>query len=772
MVESRPRQNRDPTETVHDQIDRLISACARIQADAERLLKPEPAWAVERVLLTAIINQVPELLYAKDLKGRFVAANDAVARDNGLQRAEDVIGKTDFDLHPTDVAKGFFEIEQRIMASGQPMIDMEERRTDGPGGTKWLLTTKVPMKGGRGEIVGLIGVARNITERKRAEQAWKDERALYRAMIDQVPDYLFAKDIESRFVVANRAVAADVGLQADDLIGKTDFQLHTPELARKFFTDEQTVIRSREPMIDIEEFVVDTAGTRKWLSTSKVPLRNDQHEVIGIVGIARDVTDRKRAEEKIHFMAHHDALTGLPNRILLMDRLTQALLMAKRNECLVTVIFMDLDNFKLVNDSFGHDAGDTLLKTVAERMVGCVRASDTVVRLGGDEFVVLLVHQADSPDVALVVLEKIRAALAEPIQIGGQPFRLTCSIGLANYPFDGADAETLLMNADVAMYQAKEKGRNNFQYYTTEMDVAAHAKRTLQEGLRTGLARNEFALVYQPQVDLQSGRIFSAEALVRWHHPELGTISPAQFIPMAEESGLIVPLGDWVLREACRQNQAWQDTGMPPITVCVNVSARQFRDMNWAERVAQVLKETGLEPRYLELELTESLLMQDVRHTIATMQELQAIGVRFAIDDFGTGYSSLSALKSFPVARLKIDKSFVRNLPNDPDDCSIASAVISLGHSLNMKVIAEGVETDAQLAFLTDKNCDEIQGYRFSKPVGSEAMGAMLRKQSGAMAGLVGRHAVVGEQQELSFGLGHRRASERKAAKRGIRTAL
>ena len=573
-------------------------------------------------------------------------------------------------------------------------------------------------------------MARNITERKRAEQDSKAERALFRAMIDQVPDYLFIKDTQSRFVVANRAVAADLGLKPEDLIGKSDFDLHPPELARQFFADEQKVISSGKPTIDIDEFIVDTDGAQKWLSTSKLPLRNDENEIIGIVGICRDVTARKRAEDQIHFMAHHDALTGLPNRTLLMDRLTQALLQAQRNGSRVTAIFIDLDNFKLVNDSLGHNAGDTLLKTVAERMVKCVRATDTVVRLGGDEFVVLLIDQADSPIVATVVLDKLRAAIAEPVPVGGQTFRVTCSIGLATFPGDGADAETLLMNADVAMYQAKDKGRDNFQFYTAEMNVTAHERRVLQEGLRIALVRNEFALVYQPQVDLQTGLIFAVEALVRWHHPEFGVIAPAKFIPMAEESGLIVPLGDWVLREACRQNKAWQNAGMPHITVCVNVSARQFREKNWVKRVAHALHETGLEAKYLELELTESLLMQDVNQAIATMQELQAIGVQFSIDDFGTGYSSLSALKSFPVARLKIDQSFVRNLPHDANDRSIATAVISLGQKLNMKVIAEGVETDEQMAFLVDQKCDEIQGYHFSKPIESDAIAVMLGNQA------------------------------------------
>ena len=564
-----------------------------------------------------------------------------------------------------------------------------------------------------------------------SEQHWQAEREFLRAIINQVPDYLFVKDISSRFLVANRAVAADVGYaDPDDLIGKDDFQLHPHELASQFYTDEQKVVRTGEPLIDVEQFIVDVTGRRKWLSTTKMPFRNEAGEIIGIVGICRDVTERKRAEDQIYFMAHHDALTGLPNRSVLMDRLTQALLQAERNGHQVTTIFIDLDNFKLVNDSQGHSAGDKLLRVVAERMTKCVRAADTVVRLGGDEFVVLLVDQVNSQQAASVVLDKIRATLAEPVPIDGQMFRVTCSIGLSVFPEDGADAETLLMNADMAMYQAKEKGRDNFQFYTSEMNTAARERHLLQEGLRSAIARKEFALLYQPQVDLRSGQVFAVEALVRWHHPELGVVLPAKFIPMAEETGLIVPLGEWVLREACRQNKAWQDAGVAPIRVCVNVSARQFREKNWVKRVEYALSESGLDPRYLELELTESLLMQDTTHAVTTMRALQSIGVQFSIDDFGTGYSSLSALKSFPVARLKIDQAFVRNLPYDENDRSIATAVISLGQKLNMKVIAEGVETDAQLAFLQDHDCDEIQGFHFSRPIEATAIAALLQRQA------------------------------------------
>jgi len=571
----------------------------------------------------------------------------------------------------------------------------------------------------------------SVAERVSSETAWNNERRIWRAMIDQVPDYLFVKDTQSRFVIANRAVAADLGLQPDAMIGKTDFDLHPLTQARQFYADEQSVITTGKPMIDIDEFIVDHDGRQKWLSTSKVPLRDEHGNIIGMVGICRDVTERKRAEEQIHFMAHHDVLTGLPNRSTLMQRLAGAIEQAKRSGGCVAVIFIDLDRFKVVNDSMGHGAGDRLLKTVADRMMRCVRGSDTVVRLGGDEFVVLLSGPDERSD-PKYVLSRLRSAIAEPVEIEGQLFRVTSSIGIARYPADGEDAEALLLNADVAMYQAKELGRDTFQFYTAEMNAAARERRVLQEGLRHAIAMHQFALVYQPQVDLRTGVIFAVEALVRWHHPELGIIQPAKFIPMAEESGLIVPLGDWVLREACRQNKAWQNAGMPPISVCVNVSARQFRERTWVARVEDILRETGLAPEYLELELTESLLMHDVGQAIATMRELQALGVHFSIDDFGTGYSSLSALKSFPVARLKIDQSFVKNLPRDDNDRSIATAVISLGQKLHMRVIAEGVETQEQMDFLRSHDCDEFQGFHFSRPVEPAAVAELLRKQVAA----------------------------------------
>ena len=435
-------------------------------------------------------------------------------------------------------------------------------------------------------------------------------------------------------------------------------------------------------------------------------------------------------------MANHDALTGLPNRTLLNDRLSQALLYAQRYDRWVTVAFVDLDNFKNINDSLGHNAGDELLKTVASRMVACVRATDTVVRLGGDEFVILLLDQPKSADMISATLRKIeRGHRASRFSLEGHDLRVTSSIGIANYPDDGTTPTRCSPTPTRRCTAPRKSGRDNFQFYTPELNTKVHEKFLLQEELRNAVARREFVLRYQPQVDLRTGGVFAVEALIRWNHPTFGLVSPINFIPMAEETGLIVPIGDWVLHEACRQNKAWQDAGLPPITVCVNVSARQFRDKSLVRRVVSALQDSGLDAKYLELEMTESLIMLDVELAVATMKELQGLGVHLSIDDFGTGYSSLSALKNFPVSRLKIDKTFINDLPTNENDKAVASAVISLGKKLNLRVIAEGVETDEQLVFLRENNCDEMQGYHFSRPVAAGDLAALLAARAEPAAG-------------------------------------
>jgi diguanylate cyclase (GGDEF)-like protein len=479
------------------------------------------------------------------------------------------------------------------------------------------------------------------------------------------------------------------------------------------------------PILSHERKVLGTFAL--YSNTVRSPSSTETRLIDMATPLAGIAIERQLTEKRIRYMGDHDALTGLPNRTLLEDRLKQAILYAQRYNRLVTVVFLDLDKFKLVNDSLGHSAGDELLKTVAQRMLQCVRRTDTVVRLGGDEFVIILFDQPSDLDGVTPALHKIQEAILRPIQLSGHTLHVTCSMGLATYPADGSDTDTLLSNADAAMYRAKELGRNSYQFYTSEMNNKVQGKLAMQDGLRNALNHDEFLLLYQPQVDLQSGQIIGVEALIRWQHPELGMVSPIKFIPQAEETGLIVPIGDWVIHAACRQNKDWQDAGWPPITMSVNISARQFIERDLIDRVMHALQETGLDPMYLELELTESLIMQDLQQAISKMKELQSMGISLSIDDFGTGYSSLAALKSFPIARLKIDQSFVRDLPDNENDKAIATAVISLGHKLNLKVIAEGVETEEQQTFLRENGCDEIQGHFFSRAVSAEEISVLLR---------------------------------------------
>jgi diguanylate cyclase (GGDEF)-like protein len=438
----------------------------------------------------------------------------------------------------------------------------------------------------------------------------------------------------------------------------------------------------------------------------------------------------RRSQERLLHMAKHDALTGLPNRSLLDDRLEQALLHAERYGRHVTVAFMDLDDFKSINDSLGHDVGDELLIQMSGRLTHTVRTTDTVVRLGGDEFVILMFDQPNAEESVAAALRRLMEAVSEPMDLGGHKVQLGCSIGVATYPMDGKDGSTLLKNADTAMYRAKEVGKSNFQFYTADLNAKLKERMALQDGLLQAMVRDEFFLEYQPQIDSASGRVIGVETLVRWNSPELGVVPPTKFIPLAEDSGIIVALGLWVLRTACLQQVAWHKDGLQAIKMSVNVSPRQFKEPGFAESVATVLKESGIQPELLELEITESLIMEDVPRAVGMMNRLRELGVQLSIDDFGTGYSSLSSLKNFPVSRLKIDRSFVNMLPGNSEDCVLAKAVIALGHQLNLKVVAEGVETQQQQDFLEASDCDEMQGYHFSRPVSAQAVHTMLTQAS------------------------------------------
>jgi len=436
--------------------------------------------------------------------------------------------------------------------------------------------------------------------------------------------------------------------------------------------------------------------------------------------------ERKRYQEQLEHQANYDVLTGLPNRNLLQDRLKRAVF-AQRNARPIAVVFIDLDHFKFINDSLGHTQGDKLLAIIAERLASIVREGDTVARLGGDEFVLVLNDQ-NKEDVIFRAMQRVLNKVSEPMTIDGQELYITCSAGVSLYPADAPDVETLLKNADVAMYRAKEHGRNNFQFYTPEMNDLANERLALEHSLRRALERNELLLHYQPKVNLETGMIVGAEALLRWQHPEWGLIAPERFIPIAEETGLIVQIGAWVIRTACNQARLWQDAGLPPVIMSVNLSARQFRQESFVKVVTQILHETGLKPEQLEMELTESMLMHNANAAISILAGLKSIGVRLSLDDFGTGYSSLSYLSRLPIDTLKIDRSFVQHI-GDQDECDngiLAQAIISLGHSLNLTVIAEGVETGEQLQFLKAHQCDEVQGFYFCKPTVAGEFAKML----------------------------------------------
>ncbi len=488
-----------------------------------------------------------------------------------------------------------------------------------------------------------------------------------------------------------------------------------------------------EPAIPKDKTAGLTAGSARvpWdryesaIEDSAVSIRDRRGWVAGVVLVFHCMNAAMARKLRVSRRLQENFLTDLPNRALVNDRITQAISLARRHSSKCAVLLVDLDHFKNTNNSLGHVMGDKLLQSVGERLLFCVRDSDTVSRQGGDEFVVLLPEVTQAKDAALCA-KKILTMLKAPHLIGHHALGVGASIGISIYPDDGADPETLIKNADTAMYQAKEHGRNHYEFFEQEMNIRAVERQSIEERLRGALKRQEFVLHYQPKVNLETGAITGAEALIRWLHPERGLIQSLQFVPIAEDCGLIVPIGRWVMREACRQARAWQEAGLPPLPVAVNISAVEFQDRHFLESVHSILEETRLEPRYLELELTESVVMQHAEATDAVLQALKAMGVRLALDDFGTGYSSLSYLKRFPIDALKIDRSFVREITSNPDDATIVSAVIHMGRSLKHRVIAEGVETQEQLAFLRNLDCDESQGYYFSPPVPAEQFARLL----------------------------------------------
>ncbi len=540
-------------------------------------------------------------------------------------------------------------------------------------------------------------------------------------------DIIVRMDKDGILIFANDAACEFLGKPREELLGTDSRAFVHPEDAKSVTQALRDMIRSKALVQGFTTRYVTPMGARivEW---NAYPIFDEKGGYAGMQGTGRDITERKQVEDRIKYLAYHDILTGLPNRALLEERLTRALIRARRGKRSLAVMLINLDRFKFVNDAVGHAMGDQLLQKVAERLAGLVRQGDTIARVGSDEFG-LLMPQISEPEDAPRAAERILEGLRRPWGLAAHEFHVTGGIGIAMYPSDGEDAETLLRNADTAMYRAKEQGGDSFQVFAPSMNAHLLARVGLESDLRRALEREEFVLHYQPQVNIHTHQIVGVEALVRWQHPDRGLVPPDEFIPLAEETGLIVPLGEWVLRTACAQNRAWQGQGLPSVRVAVNLSARQFHQLNLAEMVAAVLKEMDLEPQWLELEITESTAMRDVDFTIKMLNTFREMGVHVSIDDFGTGYSSLSYLRRFPIDAVKIDRSFVRDVTVDPDDAAIVSAVIGLAHSMNLRAIAEGVETEQQLAFLREQQCHEAQGYLFSRPVPAEAFEKILAKR-------------------------------------------
>ena len=570
---------------------------------------------------------------------------------------------------------------------------------------------------------GLLRALRYAFERKSMQEELFQEKERAQVTLDSIGDAVICTDVSGNITFLNLVAARMTGWSQNEAAGRPMGEIFRALDAISCTTIpnpmEMAVRQNRIMHLPSNCVLVQRDGCEIPIEDSVAPIHDREGQATGAVIVFRDVSSSRTMALQMAHSAHHDFLTGLPNRKLFNDRVSQAILSATRNRRKVAVLFLDLDGFKHINDSLGHSIGDRVLQSVAKRLVDSVRGSDTVSRQGGDEFVVLLSDVEYSEGVAIAARRLLQVG-AEPHSIDQHDLYVTTCIGVSVYPEDGTDVETLIKNADTAMYQAKENGRQSYQFFKPAMNVRAVERQSIEGSLRRALERQEFTLHYQPKINLTTGEISGAEALIRWTHPTRGPVSPAQFIPVAEDCGLILPIGNWVLLEACKQAQSWVEKGLPVGTMGVNISAVEFRNENFLEGVFAILKDTGLNPNLLELELTESVLMKHPESTASVLQALRAKGVQVAVDDFGTGYSSLSYLQKFSIDALKIDQSFVRRITSAPDDTTIVTAVIGMARSLKLRVVAEGVETLKELEFLQAHQCDEAQGYYFSRPVAPE----------------------------------------------------
>jgi diguanylate cyclase (GGDEF)-like protein/PAS domain S-box-containing protein len=650
-----------------------------------------------------IFDYAPVGIYQSTRDGRLVTANATLARMLGYDSIEELLTRNlERDVYYDSAQRDelLHRFEPYAYANS---VELRWRRKD--GSPLWVQLNAHGIRSSHGTLY-FEGFVYDITERKRAEELLREQSAAMTASMDGIG----ILDERLEFTYVNDSLGKLFGFEHQSLIGRSLCDLYEPQEQVRFITSIVPQVHERG------RWRGEATGLRGDGVNFPQEISLTAISGGGMVCVVRDITERTYAEEQIKHLAYHDALTTLPNRLLFKDRLTVALSHAQREGTHLAVLFLDLDRFKVINDSLGHNIGDQLLQAVAARVQACVRESDTVARLGGDEFTVLLPHQHRSEDAAPVAM-KIIEAVRYPFHIEGREFFITTSIGISLFPEDGTDAESLIKNADTAMYQAKEVGRDNYQLFNALVNAKALQRIALEHGLRKALASDELEVHYQPIFDLRNGRITGMEALLRWNHPQMGSIPPAVFIPLAEATGTMIPIGTWALKEACRQAKAWHDAGHRSLSLAVNLSVTQLQQADLVDRVRTILNETGLPARLLELEITESSAMQSPETSIRTLYDLKKLGIRISLDDFGTGHSSLSYLKRFPIDTLKIDQSFVRDITSDPDTAAIVTAIIAMAHSLRLKVIAEGVEFTEQANFLRRHSCDQMQGYLITPPV-------------------------------------------------------
>lgn len=676
--------------------------------------------------LLALINASPDIIALKDGEGRWQLLNRAARELFGL-------GEDNWFNRTHQELEALIAPEQRSCLRACAASDEEAWQARRPSlsvlrvpspaqGLRIFEISKSPVFHEDGSRRQLIMLGRDVTERTLMEERLR----VFDEVLRNSREAVVITDADNNILSVNPTFCEITGYQPEEVMGKNPRILSSGRQNKAFY-------RNLWQQLALEGSWRGEIWNRRkngeiypeWLDISLV--RDGSGRVTHHIAIFSDITHHKETERQLQFMAYHDPLTRLPNRLLLRDRFDQAAAAALRTQTRLALLFLDLDQFKHVNDTLGHTSGDKLLLGVAERLRACVRETDTISRLGGDEFVILL-GELKEVETASQVAQKVLEQLAPPFTIDGQQISTSFSIGIGLFPDDGNDFDTLLKIADAAMYAAKDCGRNTYRYYTEQLNLHALERLHMQHSLRQAIERQEFVLHYQPQYELASGRLAGAEALIRWNCPERGLTTPDSFIPVAEECGLIVGIGEWVLREACRQNRAWQDAGHLPLPVAVNLSALQFRHGNLADSVRGALADSGLQPQWLELELTESILIQNVDAVLEVLRTLKQIGVRLSIDDFGTGYSSLAYIKRFALDKLKVDQSFVRNMAIDPDDAAIVHSVIQLGHSLKLTVVAEGVESAEQAEILRREGCDLVQGYLYARPLPPEQFGAVLER--------------------------------------------